>query len=79
MKTIQVRLPENVHSRAKRLSREEQVSMNQFIVTSISNEIVREETSDFFRKAASAFDAKAFAEALAAVPDAAPVAGDEMP
>lgn len=78
MKTIQVRLPETVHSRAKRLSHEEQISMNQFIVTSISNEIVREETADFFRQAAAHFDAKAFAEALAAVPDATPEAGDEI-
>ena len=51
MKTMQVRLPENVHSRIARLSREEGVSLNQFIVTSVSNEIVREETRDFFRKA----------------------------
>jgi hypothetical protein len=78
MKTLQVRMPENVHSRVTRLSREEGVSLNQFIVTSVSNEIVREETRDFFRKAASRFDPKAFADALAAVPDAAPVKGDEL-
>jgi hypothetical protein len=78
MKTIQVRLPDAVHSRAKRLSHEEQISMNQFIVTSISNEIVREETFDFFRQTAARFDAKAFAEALAAVADAPPVEGDEI-
>lgn len=78
MKTIQVRLPDSIHSRVKRFSREENVSMNHFIVTSISNEIVREETSDFFREAASHFDPKAFAEALAAVPDAPPVEGDEI-
>ncbi len=70
MKTLQVRLPENVHGRVTRLSREEGISLNQFIVTSVSNEIVREETRDFFRKAASSFDPKAFADALAAVPDA---------
>ncbi len=76
MKTIQVRLPDAVHSRAKRLSQEEKVSMNQFIVTSVSNEIVREETSDFFRRAASHFDPAAFAEALATVPDVPPAEGD---
>ena len=70
MKTLQVRLPENVHGRVTRLSREEGISLNQFIVTSVSNEIVREETRDFFRKAVSRFDPKAFADALAAVPDA---------
>jgi hypothetical protein len=78
MKTLQVRLPENLHSRVKRLSREEGVSLNQFIVTSVSNEIVREETRDFFRKAASRFDAQAFADALAAVPDAPPAQIDKL-
>lgn len=78
MKTLQVRMPENVHSRVARLSREEGISLNQFIVTSVSNEIVREETRDFFRKAAARFDPKAFADALAAVPDASPVEGDVL-
>ncbi len=78
MKTIQVRLPENLHSCVKRSSKETEISMNQFIATSVSNEIVRQETSDFFREAASHYDAKAFADALAAVPDTAPVDGDEI-
>ena len=78
MKTIQVRLPDSIHGRAKRFATEEKVSMNQFIVTSVSNEIIRDETSDFFRKAAAHFDAEAFADALAAVPDRLPVPGDEI-
>ena len=79
MKAIQVRLPDNIHRRVRRFAQEQQVSMNQFIVTSISNEIVREETSEFFREAASRFDPLAFADALATVPDVPPVEGDEMP
>jgi len=78
MKTIQVRLPDSVHSRVKHLSQESKMSMNQFIVTSVSNEVVREETSDFFREAASHFDPRAFADALAAVPDGPTVEGDEL-
>lgn len=78
MKTIQVRLPDSIHSRAKRFSKEENISMNQFIVTSVSNEIIRDETSDFFRRAAAQFDPKAFADALAAVPDVPSVPGDEI-
>ena len=78
MKTLQVRLPDHIHSRIKRFSSEAKISMNQFISTSISNEIVREETSDFFREAASHYDPKAFSDALAAVPDVAPVDGDEI-
>jgi len=78
MKTLQVRMPESVHSRMKRLSREEGVSLNQFIIASVSNEIVREETRDFFRGVSSRFDAKAFADALAAVPDVPPAENDRI-
>ena len=76
MKTIQVRLPDSIHRRVRCFSREGKVSMNQFIVTSVSNEIVREETSDFFREAAAHFEPKAFADALVAVPDNPPGEGD---
>ena len=78
MKTIQIRLPDAIHGRIKRLSTEEGLSLNQFIVTSISNEVVRQETRDFFQEAASRFDARAFAETLTHVPDAQPRKGDEI-
>ncbi len=79
MKTIQLRLPEAIHHRAKELAAGEGISLNQFIVLSVSNEVVRQETRDFFKAAASKFDPAAFAEALGAVPDAPPVEGDELP
>ena len=69
MRALQVRLPDAIHERAKQFAREESVSLNQFIVTSISNEVIRQETRDFFRDAATKFDPDAFAEALDAVPD----------
>jgi hypothetical protein len=69
MKTLQLRLPDAVHSRVKQLASEEGISLNQFIVTSVSNEVVRQESLDFFRDAAARFDAEAFAEALRAVPE----------
>jgi len=46
--------------------------------TSSANEVIREETSDVFREAASLFDPKAFADALAAVPDVPAVEGDDF-
>ena len=79
MKALQVRLPEAIHQRARELARDEGMSLNQFIVTSLSNEIVRQETLDFFRAAAAAFDPVAFAEALDAVPDAPADEGDRLP
>ena len=78
MKTIQVRLPDNIHRHVKKLSKEEGMSLNQFMVTSASNEVVRQETRDFFCQAAAEFDPAAFAEALAAIPDVSPVENDAI-
>jgi hypothetical protein len=78
MKTLQVRLPDSVHSRLKNLSKQEGVSLNQLLVTAASNEVVRQETREFFAGAASTYSAQSFAEALAAVPDVKPQPGDEI-
>jgi hypothetical protein len=69
MKKIQVRLPENIHEKVKELAHEDGISMNSFIVASVSNEVIRQETRDFFRNAAASFDNQAFVDALAAIPD----------
>ena len=78
MKTLQVRLPDSVHGHLKNLAQREGVSLNQMIVTAASNEVVRQETREFFAHSTTKFDEQAFAAALAAVPDVAPVAGDEI-
>ncbi|MEJ2053090.1 MAG: toxin-antitoxin system HicB family antitoxin [Calditrichaceae bacterium] len=70
MKAIQVRIPDTIHHKLKELAKEEGISINNFIVSSISNEVIRQETRDFFKKASAHFNPKDFAEALAAVPDA---------
>ncbi len=69
MKTIQIRIPDNIHKKIKELAKEEGISINHFIVSSVSNEVIRQETRDFFKKASAKFDPGAFAEALAAIPD----------
>ena len=79
MKTLQVRLPDSVHGRLKELASKEGVSLNQMLVSAASNEVTRQETREFFQGARSNFDPVAFAEALAAVSDAAPLHEDEMP
>ena len=78
MKTIQVEIPDSIHQQAVRLSTDANVSINQFILTSISNEIIREETADFFRDAAQHFSSAAFENAMSAVPDVPPLSGDEI-
>lgn len=78
MKTLQVRLPDSVHGRLKNLARQEGVSLNQVLVAAASNEVVRQETRDFFAQAATLYNPQAFADALAAVPDSAPFKGNEI-
>ena len=70
MKTMQVRFPDHIHERLRELAREEGISLNSFIVSSVSNEVIRQETRDFFKNAAAKYDAQAFAEAIATVADA---------
>ena len=48
MKTIQIRVPDTIHERMKKLAKEEGISMNNFIVSSVSNEVIRQETRNFF-------------------------------
>lgn len=69
MKSLQVRLPNSVHNRLRNLAEKEGVSLNQVIVTAASNEVIRQETREFFVGASQPYDAEAFEAALAAVPD----------
>jgi hypothetical protein len=78
MKAIQVRLPDTIHQKLKELAKEEGISINNFIVSSISNEVIRQETRDFFKKTAAHFNSKDFAEALAAIPDVPVPEADEI-
>ena len=78
MKTIQVRFPDHIHQRLRELAQEEGISLNSFIVSSVSNEVIRQETRDFFKQAAADYDPKSFAEALAAVGDAPVAESDKI-
>lgn len=78
MKTLQLRLPDGVHRQLKQLAQQEGVSLNQLLVVAASNEVVRQETRDFFRQAATQYDPDAFASALVAVPDLPPVEGNSL-
>ena len=78
MKTMQIRLPDHIHEKVRELAREEGISINNFVVSSVSNEVIRQETRDFFKKAAARYDPQAFAEALAAIPDAPVSENDEL-
>ena len=79
MKTFQLRVPDSIHSQLKQLALQEGVSLNQLLVVAASNEVVRSETRDFFRQAASAYNSDDFSAALSTIPDAIVEEGDEIP
>ena len=79
MKRLQIRLPDSIHERVNKWAKYDQVSMNQFMVTAISNEIIRQETHAFFKPLASAFDEAAFRRALDEIPDIPPEKWDRLP
>ena len=79
MKRLQIRLPETIHERVSKLAKQDQVSMNQFMVTAISNEIVRQETHPFFQARAARFDEDEFLRALNEIPSTPPEKRDRMP
>lgn len=78
MKTLQLRLPDGVHHRAKQLAQEEGISLNQFLAMSISNEVVRQETHDFFHATSANFNPTAFAAALTRIPSKVVGATDRL-
>ena len=79
MKRLQIRLPDSVHERVSKLAHQDKVSMNQFMVTAISNEIVRQETHAFFKPWVDTFDEDGFLQALNEIPDTPPEKRDRLP
>lgn len=69
MKTLSIELPDRLHVKARSLAREDGMSLKQFMVASVSHEIIRQETVDFFQEAAKHYSPKEFEKALAAIPD----------
>ncbi len=44
MTKLQLRLPDYIHEKVRRIAKKEKISMNQLLVKSISNEIIRSKT-----------------------------------
>lgn len=78
MVKLQLRLPETVHSKVKKIAKKEKLSMNQLLVGSISNEIIRYETMHFFARRAKDFKEEDFLAALQEVPKIKPEKRDRL-
>ena len=69
MTKLQLRLPDSIHTKVRKIAKRENLSINQLLVNSISNEIIRDETMQFFAKRSKNFDEQDFLVALQEIPE----------
>ena len=72
MSKLQLRLPEALHNKVRKIAKREKLSINQLLVNSISNEIIRYETMQFFAERAKDFNEQDFLDALQEIPAVEP-------
>ncbi|MBP7554241.1 MAG: toxin-antitoxin system HicB family antitoxin [Spirochaetes bacterium] len=78
MGSLQLRLPERLHKVTRRYAKKDNTSMNQFIVTALSNEVIRYETLDFFEPIATKHNEENFISVLNRIPDSQPEKKDRI-
>ena len=78
MSSLSVRLPDSLHEKIRELARRDDVSINQFIATAVAEKAAALLTVDYLKQRASWAEPELFARLLNRVPDAPPLAGDEL-
>jgi hypothetical protein len=72
MASLTVRLPRSTHDQLKTLARQEEVSINQLVLTAVAEKISALRASRFFAGLKEPIGREEFEAALAQVPDADP-------
>ena len=78
MSTLSLRLPESLHKRLAALADREGISIKQLIATAVAEKMAALDTEQVLEARAKRGSRSRFLAALAKVPDAAPVPGDEL-
>ncbi len=78
MSAISLRLPNSIHDRARVLSRQDHVSINQFVATAVAEKISAIETESYLAQRAQRASRKKFEVALAQIPDREPEVHDRF-
>jgi len=79
MSTLSLRLPESLHRQLTDLAKSEGISLNQLIATAAAEKLAALTTEEYFEERARRASRKKFEAALATVPQAPPLPGDELP
>ena len=78
MTALTIRLPNSVHESIKVLARKDGISVNQFIASAAAEKMASFQTLEYLRQEAALGKREHFDAFLSAVPNAAPVLGDEI-
>ena len=78
MGTLSLRLPESLHKKVKELSRQENISINQFITSALAEKISALLTEEYLEKRAKRASREKFEQALTKVADVAPEEFDKL-
>jgi HicB family len=78
MSTLSLRLPDSLHKEVKSLSKNEGISINQFISSAVAEKMSALLTEDYLIKRAKQSSKKAFLTAMSKVPDIEPEERDKL-
>ena len=79
MSQFALRLPESLAESIKRLARENRVSMNQYVMMTLAEQVGRVDTARYFAQRRARANPQRALDVLARTPSAQPVPGDELP
>ncbi len=79
MSQFALRLPESLAESIKRLARENRVSMNQYVMMTLAEQVGRVDTTRYFAQRRARANPQRALEVLARTPSTQPSPGDELP
>ena len=78
MSALSLRLPESIHRHIREIAKKGGVSINQFILSAVSEKISALMTEDYLKSRAKRAKKEDFRKILAKVSSRKPIAGDEL-
>ncbi len=78
MSTISLRLPDSLHESVRKLAKEDNISINQFVATALAEKMSALITEEYLKERAEKGSKKKFKEILSKVKDIEPEEADKL-
>jgi hypothetical protein len=78
MSELRVRLPSSIERNLRKVAKQDEVSVNQFIATAIAEKLAALQTAELLKSRGKRASRKKFEAALAQVPDTPPLPEDRI-